>query len=70
MTQRLIHWKLTTQQADFILGLLAKQPYIEVNTLVNLLLQQANEPEPSSQHVPESVPEPPNPPLTPVPSAA
>jgi hypothetical protein len=40
----LVHWTLTTQQADQVLYALSQRPYAEVNGLISLLVQQANPP--------------------------
>lgn len=36
-----IHWNLTTQQADQILNILAQRPFAEVNSLIQELMRQA-----------------------------
>jgi hypothetical protein len=43
MENRMIHWNLSTQQADQILNILAQRPFAEVNALIAELLRQAQE---------------------------
>lgn len=37
----MIHWSLTTQQADQILNTLAQRPFAEVTALIQELMRQA-----------------------------
>jgi hypothetical protein len=39
----MVHWNLSTQQADQILNILAQRPFAEVNALIAELLRQAQE---------------------------
>jgi hypothetical protein len=39
----MINWKVTEQEADYILRCLMARPYSEVNSLINKLMGQANE---------------------------
>lgn len=50
----MIDWKVTEQEADYILRCLMARPYSEVNTLINKLLGQANEKKKECEPLPPS----------------
>lgn len=49
-----ITWKLTVDQANYILAALGKQPFMEVRPLIEELIKQANEAQ-AAQAVPPSL---------------
>jgi len=45
----MITWNLTEQQADQVLNALAQRPFVEVNGLIGVLMQQAQEQQQANQ---------------------
>ena len=45
----MIHWTLTEQQADIVLNALGQRPFIEVQGLIGVLMQQAQQQQKQAQ---------------------